>query len=160
MKDAPLHTLSVDEFHKFHCTNDYTLYLESGSQLPFATWYSGQVSGVVSSTMQIAEANGWQFNPVQYQDGHEGRTVKWNAATNELFVRMTEPTSRSGDFSPEDLKLVLHAILTVSGPRASSMAHHFQVPSINLRGFECQRFISVTSFFSVQSSEVPLQNHT
>lgn len=120
MKDVPLHTLSVEEFHKFHRTNDYTLYLEHGSQLPFEAWYSTQVSGVVSSTIQIAEANGWDFNPVQYQDGHEGRTVKWNASTNELYVRMTEPTSQSGDFSPEDLKLVLRAILTVSGPRDNS----------------------------------------
>lgn len=117
MKDVPMHTLVVEDFHKFHRTNDYTQYREQGSALPFEAWYSTQVAGVVSSTMQIAEANGWDFNPVQYQDGHEGRIVKWNAATNELYVRMTKPTAQSGDFSPEDLKLVLRAVLTVSGPR-------------------------------------------
>ena len=92
MKDVPLHALSVEEFHKFHRTNDYMLYLEEGSTLPFEAWYSTKVGGVVASTIQIAETNGWVFNPVQYQDGHDG------------------------DFSPEDLKLVLRAILTVSGP--------------------------------------------
>ena len=55
MKDVPLHALSVEEFHKFHRTNDYTLYLEEGSSLPFEAWYSTKVGGVVASTIQIAD---------------------------------------------------------------------------------------------------------
>lgn len=114
--DPPKHTLVVEDFHKHHNTNDYTQYLLEGNGMPFEAWYSTKVEGIVTSTMQIAEANGWDFNPVYYQDGHDGRVVKWSAATNELYVRMTKPTAAGGDFSPEDLRLVLRAILTVSGP--------------------------------------------
>jgi len=114
--DPPKHTLVVEDFHRHHNTNDYTQYLLEGNGMPFEPWYSTKVDGVVSSTMQIAEANGWVFNPIHYQDGHDGRVVKWSASTNELYVRMTKPAAKGGDFSPEDLKLVLRAVLTVSGP--------------------------------------------
>ncbi len=113
-KSVPLHVQSVDEFHRYHDTNDYRQYLASGSELVFFTWYSQQVDGVVTSTCAIAAANGWEFDPVMYQEGHDGRVVRWNARTNELYVKMTTPSASAKEFSTHDLKLVLRAVLTTS----------------------------------------------